>query len=125
VALLVVGDRFAAESPGSSFARVRTIDKRYHRMSLNEQTRTAKRTIRLVWSTFRRIAYGSPERMPQAMEQEQLRQLLDRRADLVKMQTAEKNRLKAPMTETTIKASLKRTLVFLEKEIAKVEERIQ
>lgn len=62
------------------------------------------------------------DQTPPEQRQECLRQLMDRRNDLLKQQTAEKNRMKAPVLDPVIKASVKRTLSFLAKEIAKVEQ---
>jgi len=65
------------------------------------------------------------ETRPVEIEQEELRRLIARRSDLVKMQTMEKNRSQAPECDTILKDSCQRTLRFLEKEIGVLDEAIK
>lgn len=57
--------------------------------------------------------------------QERLRQFMARRAELVEMQTAEKNRLKSPANDSEIKEGCIRMLESIQKEIIHLETRIQ
>jgi transposase len=54
-----------------------------------------------------------------------LRQLINRRADLVKMQTAEKNRFSAPATIPEVKTSCEWLIEMLQSEIQQLEWAIQ
>jgi transposase len=62
---------------------------------------------------------------PRTEAQERLRQLINRRADLVKMQTAEKNRFSAPATIPEVKTSCEWLIEMLQSEIQQLEWAIQ
>lgn len=64
------------------------------------------------------------ERVPEA-SQEELRQLVGRRTDLVKMQTMERNRSQMPNLTPELKASCDNMLNFLEREIASLDKAIR
>lgn len=115
----------ALSKTGFKVSRENPVNIFHHRQSRGKKAKTDRIDAETIAHYAQCHAETIQADKPQALEQEQLRQLLDRRADLVKMQTAEKNRLKAPMTETAIKSSIRRTLAFLEKEIDKVEKSIQ
>jgi transposase len=115
----------ALNKAGFRVSRENAVNLYHHRRSRGKRAKTDGIDAETIAHYAQCHSDSIRDKEPLDKTQDRLRQLLHRRADLVKSQTAEKNRLQAPVVDSVIVGSVKRTLTFLEKEIAKVGESIE
>jgi transposase len=108
---------------GLRVSREPAINLYHHRKSAGKHAKTdqidAEAIAHYAQCYSKSLRTGAPR------DEETLKQLVERRAELTGCQTAEKNRLQAPAIVPIAKASVQRNLDFLKQEIAQVEKAIQ
>lgn len=115
----------ALSAAGLRVSREPAVNLYHHRKSRGKRAKTDEIDAETIahYAQCYSKSIRSPE--PANDSQEHLRQLLNRRAELVELQTAEKNRLKAPCLLPTIKASCEWLIEMLQAEIGRIETSIQ
>lgn len=110
---------------GLRVSRESAVNLYHHRRSGGKRAKTDKIDAEAIAHYAQCYHETIRAQKPRAESQERLRQLLNRRADLVKMQTAEKNRFSAPATISEVKTSCEWLIEMLQSEIQQVELAIQ
>jgi transposase len=115
----------ALSAAGLRVSREPAINLYHHRKSGGKHAKTDKIDAEAIAHYAQCYSETIRVQEPPSESQERLRQLINRRADLVQMQTMEKNRFSAPATIPEVNNSCKLLLEMFESEIRQIELAIQ